>query len=296
MEWSDRMNAAIRYIEDNLVGEIDYSKAAEKACCSLFHFQRMFFAIIGVTPAEYIRRRRLTLAARELTSANVKVIDVALRYGYDSPDSFSRAFRNVHGISPQAARRPGVKLAAFPRISFYVSLKGRSVMDYKLVEKPAFNVIGKSRKFTTVNKENLKKIPQFWSEFVKSKDYKTICDLIAAEKKPTVTGPTILGVCIPNENKNLEEFFYAIGIEYSSKKVPAGFEAIHIPAVTWAIFDTFGPAEKAVQEITERIYQEWFPSTGYEEASAPELEVYPEGDTDSTDYRCQIWVPVVKKK
>jgi AraC family transcriptional regulator len=296
MEWSERMNTAISYIEDNLDGEIDYRKAAEKACCSLFHFQRMFFAIIGVTPAEYIRRRRLTLAARELTSADVKVIDVALKYGYDSPDSFTRAFRNVHGISPQAARRPGVKLAAFPRISFYVSLKGRSVMDYKLVEKPAFDVIGTSKKFTTVNKENLKKIPQFWSEFKKSRDYKTVCDLITAEKETTVTGPTLLGVCIPNENKNLEEFFYAIGVESSSKKALVGFETIYIPALTWAIFDANGPAEKSVQEATESIYQEWFPSTGYEEAAAPELEVYPAGDTDNPDYRCQIWVPINKKK
>lgn len=169
-------------------------------------------------------------------------------------------------------------------------------MDYKLVEKPAFDVIGKSRKFTTVNKENLRKIPQFWSEFVKSKNYKTICDLMAAENKPTVTGPTLLGVCIPNENKNLEEFFYAIGVESNSKKALAGFEPIHIPALTWAIFDANGPAEKVVQEVTERIYQEWFPSTRYEEAAAPELEVYPVGDTDSLDYCCQIWVPINKKK
>jgi AraC family transcriptional regulator len=121
MEWSDRMNAAIDYIEENLAGEIDFKKAAEIACCSFYHFLRMFFAIIGVTPSEYTRQRRLTLAARELTSGNAKVIDVAIKYGYNSPVSFTRAFRSVHGIAPRAARAPGVKLAAFPRISFYVS-------------------------------------------------------------------------------------------------------------------------------------------------------------------------------
>lgn len=296
MEWSERMNAAIDYIEDNLDGEIDLNLAAKKACCSMFHFQRMFFAIIGITPAEYARQRRLTLAARELSSSDSKVIDIAVKYGYESPDSFTRAFRNVHGINPQAAREPGVNLAAFPRVSFYISLKGRSVMDYKLVGKPAFDVIGKSRKFTTVNKENLKKIPEFWYEFNNSRDYSTICKIMAAEKNPSVTGQTLLGICIPNENKNLEEFFYAIGAESTSKKVPAGFEIIHVPAVMWAIFDAVGPAAKAVQDITERIYQEWFPSTGYEEAAAPEIEVYPEGNTDSPDYRCWIWVPVNKKK
>lgn len=107
MEWSERMNAAIAYIEDNLAGEIDFNEAAKRACCSLFHFQRMFFAIIGVTPAEYARRRRLTLAARELTTNGDKVIDIALKYGYDSPDSFTRAFRNAHGLTPLAAREPG---------------------------------------------------------------------------------------------------------------------------------------------------------------------------------------------
>ena len=296
MEWSDRMNAAVNYIEDNLDNGIDFNEAARLACCSVFHFQRMFFAIIGYTPAEYTRRRRLTLAARELITNGDKVIDVALKYGYDSPDSFARAFRNVHGVTPQAARTSGVKLAAFPRISFYISLKGRSVMDYKLAEKPAFDVIGKSRKFTTVNKENLKKIPEFWQEFNKSKDYSTICRIMTAEKKPGVTGQSLLGVCIPNERKNLEEFFYAIGAESTIKKIPAGFEIIHVPAASWAIFDAVGPAAKAVQEITERIYQEWFPSTGYEEAAAPELEVYPDGNTASADYRCWIWVPVNKKK
>lgn len=100
MDRSDKMNAAISYIEDSLVDEIDFNIAAEKVCCSLFHFQRMFFAIIGMTPSEYTRRRRLTLAAKELASGGGKVIDVAMKYGYESPEAFTRAFRNLHGINP----------------------------------------------------------------------------------------------------------------------------------------------------------------------------------------------------
>jgi AraC family transcriptional regulator len=295
MEWSERMNTAISYIEDNLAGEIDFTEAAHKACCSTFHFQRMFFAILGVTPAEYARQRRLTLAARELTTNGNKVIDIAMKYGYDSPEAFTRAFRNVHGINPLAARESGAKLAAFPRISFYVSLKGRSVMDYKIMDKPAFDIIGKSRKTTTVNKENYKALPKFWDEFKASKDFKTVHDLVAA-KHGAVTGDSLLGVCIPNENKNIEDFLYAIGIEQSGKKVPAGFEVIHVPAATWAIFDVTGPATKAVQETTDRIYGEWFPSTGYEQALVPDMELYFAGDTESPDYHCQIWVPINTKK
>jgi AraC family transcriptional regulator len=295
MEWSDRMNAAIDYIEDNLDGDIDFNKAATRACCSIFHFQRMFFAIIGVTPAEYTRRRRLTLAARELTLDKVKVIDLAVKYGYDSPVSFARAFRNVHGVTPQAARAPGVKLTAFPRVSFNLRLSGGIDMDYKIMEKPAFDIIGKSTKTTTVNKENYKALPKFWHDFKSSKDYKTVYNLMTV-KPGIVTGHSLLGVCIPNENKNLEEFLYAIGIEKTGKSVPAGFEVIQVPAATWAIFDVTGPASKSVQVTIDRIYGEWFPSTGYEEAPLPELEVYFEGDFNSPEYRCQVWVPVVKKK
>ena len=119
-------------------------------------------------------KRRLTLAARELTSTDAKVIDIALKYGYDSPDSFTRAFRNVHGITPQAARAPGVKLTAFPRISFNIILKGGNDMDYRIIEKPAFDILGRSRKFRTANGENFIKIPQFWHEFMETDEYKTL--------------------------------------------------------------------------------------------------------------------------
>lgn len=161
MEWSERMSAAINYIEANLSDKIDMNIAAEKALCSSFHFQRMFYVVIGISLGEYIRRRRLTLAATELSFGTNKVIDVALKYGYDSPTAFSRAFHQVHGISPQAARTPGVKLVAFPRVSFHISLEGGTDMDYKIIEKPAFDLVGKSRKFTTRQGENLVKIPQF---------------------------------------------------------------------------------------------------------------------------------------
>jgi AraC family transcriptional regulator len=292
MEWSERMNAAIGYIEDNLAGDLDYNEAAKKACCSLFHFQRMFMVIIGFTPAEYARRRRLTLAARELTSTNDKVIDIALKYGYDSPDSFTRAFRNVHGITPQAARAPGVKLTAFPRVSFNIMLKGGNDMDYRIIEKPAFDIIGRSRKFRTVNGENFIKIPQFWQEYMKMDEYKTLMDL-AGGKPGKVTGGSCLGICFDYEGANFDKFSYGIGIEKPAKKSPVKFEVIPVPAAAWAVFDC---TLDNLQDITKRIYSEWFPSTGYEHAPAPEIEVYLPGDFADTTMKCQIWIPVVKKK
>jgi len=291
MEWSDRMNSALDYIETNLEGDIDNAEAAKKACCSLFHFQRMFMVVLGNTPAEYVRKRRLTLAARELTSTDAKVIDIALKYGYDSPDSFARAFRNVHGITPQAARAPGVKLAAFPRISFNIILKGGSDMDYRIIEKPAFEILGRSRKFHTKNGENFIKIPQFWHEFMETDEYKTLMGLPEG-KSGAVTGGQCLGVCFGGEDTNWDPFSYGIGIEKPAKKSTIKFEVIPVPAASWAVFDC---TLDNLQDVTKRIFSEWFPSTGYEHAPAPEIEVYLPGDFVNTAMKCQIWIPVVKK-
>jgi AraC family transcriptional regulator len=291
MEWSARMNAALDYVEEHLAGEIDFTEAAKKACCSLFHFQRMFMVIIGVTPAEYARKRRLTLAARELASGDSKVIDLALKYGYDSPDSFARAFRNVHGITPQAARAPGVTLTAFPRISFNITLKGDSDMDYRIIEKPAFEILGRSRKFHTKNGENFIKIPQFWHEYMETDEYKTLMDLTGG-KTGEVTGGACLGVCFGGEETNWDPFSYGIGIEKPAKKSTIKFEVISVPAAAWAVFDC---TLDNLQDVTKRIFSEWFPSTGYEHAPAPEIEVYLPGDFTNTTMKCQIWIPVVKK-
>lgn len=301
MEWSERMNAAIDYIEGNLAGEIDFSVAAEKAACSTFHFQRMFFAINGLTPVEYARRRRLTLAATELTSGNSKVIDIAIKYGYESPDSFTRAFRNLHNVTPQAARESGVQLVAFPRISFHIALIGGNDMDYRIIEKPAFEVVGKSKRVSTKIVQNFVISPEiwekfwweFWDEFYRDKRYESL-EKLTRGKPGRITGAGYLGV-ITIEN-NMEGFSYAVGVEKPDMAVPAGFEVIHIPAATWAVFESTGPLPKAIHDVEDRIFLEWFPSTGYEHDDKPELEVYLPGNRESEDYRCQVWMPIVKKK
>jgi AraC family transcriptional regulator len=289
MDWSERMNAAIDYIEENLVGEIDFTKAAEIAACSTFHFQRMFFAVNGVTPAEYARRRRLTLAATELSSGSSRVIDIAMKYGYESPDAFTRAFRQLHGVTPQAARQPGVTLTAFPRISFHIELKGGNDMDYKILKKPAFSIAMTSRKFTSVNGQNFKDIPEWWQKFMASSDNQKMTAI--SEGKPgAMTGGVMLGVCYGEAETG--EFSYGIAVELPDGVSPGKFEKMEIPATTWAVFDcTLGN----LQDVTKHIFREWYISTGYEHPGSPDLEVYlPEG-TDQ-DMKCQIWAPVVKKK
>ncbi len=249
--------------------------------------------IAGITTAEYVRRRRLTVSAREISSEKTRVIDVAMKYGYDSPDAFTRAFRNMHGITPMAVREPGVSLVAYPRISFSSIKGGSDNMDYKIIEKPAFDVIAKSRKFTTVQGENFIKIPQFWDEF-KSANYFVTLDKQTGGKPGQVTGANCLGVCITDIV--VEKFTYAIGIEKPGKAAPAGFEVIHIPAATWAVFESIGPMPKAIQDVTVKIFKGWFPSTGYEHDSKPELEVYFPGDENSLNYHCQVWIPIIKKR
>ncbi len=172
-------------------------------------------------------------------------------------------------------------------------------MDYKIIEEPAFEVVGKSKKFTTEGGENFIKIPKFWEEFIQNKDLE-ILDRLADGKAGPVTRACSLGVCkMTKGNKEtllLEEFIYVIGIEKPDKEVPSDFEVFRIPAATWAVFDSIGPMPKAIQDVTMRIFREWFPSTGYEHDDKPELEVYFMGDTKAEDYHCQVWIPVVKKK
>ncbi len=292
MEWSERMNAAVDYIEENLAGEIDFPEAANRAFCSTFHFQRMFLALNGLTLAEYVRRRRLTLAATEISSGNGKVIDIALKYGYTSPDAFTRAFRNMHGVTPQAAREPGVTLTAFPRISFNIVSNGGKDMDYKIIEKPAFKVIGEGRIITTENQENFKRIPQFWDELIENNRLETLMKMTQGKTGP-VTGADSLSVIIAIEP--MVKFTYVIGIEKPDVPVPREFKIYEIPAATWAVFESIGPMPGAIQDVTMKIFREWFPSTGYEHDNKPELEVYLPGDRGSEDYHCQVWMPVVKK-
>lgn len=287
MEWLDMMRNAIDYIESNIDSEIHFDEVAKAAYSSSFHFQRMFHMITGVTVADYIRKRRLTLAAQELAvSSSLKVIDIAIKYGYDSPESFSKAFKKAHGITPTAARQTGVKLKAFPRISFHLSLKGDKDMDYKIIEKESFKVIGKTMKLSTKNGENLIEIPKFWNKLNDNGIVEKLCSLTNAQN--------LLGICMDMEHEK-EQFTYMIAAENINEVVTPEFETREIHAATWAIFTSVGQMPGAIQKVWERVFSEWFPATGYEHADGPELEVYPPGDLNSEDYVCEVWVPIIKK-
>lgn len=285
MEWLERLNASIAYIEENLSGTIKSEQAARIACCSVFHYQRMFSYIAGIPLSEYIRRRRMTEAAFDLHSKGMKVIDAALKYGYESPTSFNRAFQSVHGLSPAAARREGVSLKAYPRISFKISIRGDIEMNYRIETKEAFRIVGVKRRYAMDMEENHNLIPLFWRETQQTDLIEKLCGLMNSKPKG------ILGVCA---GMNGSEFDYYISVA-SDRALPDGFTEFEIPACTWAIFECVGPMPNAIQELQNRVMSEWLPASGYDYADAPDLEVYPEGDQNSPDYKCEVWLPVIKK-
>lgn len=285
VEWIARLNEAVAYIEDNLTNEISYEKVAQIACCSTFHFQRMFSYIADVPLSEYIRRRRITLAAFDLQSSNEKIIDIALKYGYDSPTSFNRAFQNVHGVSPTEARKIGVSLKAFPRISFKITIKGDAEMNYKIVTKDAFKIVGVKEHYNMSIEESFAKVPLFWQKTVESGIVPAILALLGKEPYG------LLGV---STCMNGKDFDYYIAVA-TDKDTPEGMVDYTIPECTWAVFECVGAMPTAIQELQKRIVTEWLPTSSYEYANAPDVEVYFEGDQQADNYRCEVWLPIIKK-
>lgn len=285
MEWLERMNRSIDYIERHLEDGVSIEEAARAAYSSTYHFHRLFHMVTGLTVTEYIRRRRLTLAAQELASTAARVVDVALKYGYDSPESFAKAFRRLHGIAPSEARNPGARLKAFPRMAFQLSLKGVHAMDYRIVEREAFQVVGRVLNTTCRDGANFREIPKFWNDGY-------------AEgwipRLESLAGKMAMGVCLPMD-PGQDDLSYMIGVEAGPELAGEEWTVYTVPALTWAVFTAVGPLPGSIQETFQRIFQEWFPSTNYEHDHGPELEVYLDGDSSAPDYRCEVWIPIVKK-
>ena len=285
MEWLEGMNAAIDYIEDNLDQEIDYTKAAKIACSSPFHFQRMFSFVTGMGLGEYIRQRRMTLAAFDLLNGNEKVIDIALKYGYQSPTAFTRAFSNVHGVVPSVVRVHGIPLKSFPRITFRVSVVGGKEMKYRIEEKPAMRFVGRKETVSNVGGINFIRIPKIWEEVDQNGTFDKIMSLSNQAPKGVV------GICAGFCDT---EFDYYVA-SATDQPVPETMDELTVPEGLWVIFTCIGPMPDAIQAVWKQIYSEWFPSSGYEHAGIAEIEWYSEGDGASADYLSEIWIPIVKK-
>jgi len=297
MEWIERMSATLDYIESHLDDDILYDEVAKIACCSMHQFGRVFSYIVGLSLSEYIRRRRLTLSALDLQCGNVKVIDVATKYGYNSPDAFTRAFVGMHGVTPKEASALGVKLKAYPRITFHISIKGDVEMEYRIEDKQDINLVGLVRQIKRQSanaaandwKEAVGKAWDVWDEFLNGDlDRKIACEYKLYRAPMWQMGFT----------KTLEngETLLAIGAE-SDENISTNLQTYTIPANKWAVFTVRGSLsgkEHPIDAMWTRITTEWFPTCGYKRAADYEIEVYPPGNTNSEDYTCEIWIPITK--
>ena len=280
------MNEVMGYIEEHLTEEIDTAKLAQFVGSSSYHFSRMFPFLTGVTLSEYIRRRRLTMAALELSQEGVRVIDVALKYGYESPTAFHGAFKNLHGVAPNQAKKMGSSLISYPKMSFHISIKGEEAMKYRIEEKEGLLLVGMVESIRKINgDEDFERISQIWAELSEEK-----MNQLMKLSNDQIEG--LVGASV-SQGENGFEYYVAVTTD---EKAPSPLQSLEIKPQTWAIFESVGPLPKALVSLWQRIFTEWFPHSGYECVEAPCLEVYSAGDISETDYRCEIWVPVVKKK
>lgn len=284
MEWIETISEAIRFIEDNITEDLTIEEIAGEAFISPFYFQKGFAMLCGFTVSDYVRQRRLTLAGTELVSSNEKIIDIAIKYGYESPDSFTKAFTRFHGVTPTAVRKDGAMVKSFAPLKIKFSLEGGFIMDYKIVEKDAFTVMGASKmfKYDTAFAE----IPKFWDEHFDSGKGKVVCGMY--------------GVCIEEAGEG--EFEYLIADNYMPwNDIPNGYVTRVIPKHTWAVFSCKGPLPGSLQGTNKKIFSEWFPNCKeYEIAAGYNIELYsnpcdyPKGNQDE-NYSSEIWIPVKRK-
>lgn len=282
MDWIECFNNALEYIEDNLDKDIDYESISCKACCSTFYFSRIFMIVTGTSVSEYIRRRRMSLAAIELINTDKKIIEIAKKYGYDSNTSFNRAFKLIHGISPKTARTKKINLAAYPRLSLNISISGDSRINYSIQEKEEFKVRGCRIKLSSDIENNYVIVHKFWDKIKRSSIFKDICNIKELYPKE------IYGI---SEYIDEENIYYYISSNNQCNISNNIFE-ITIPKTRWVVFSCESYDIKDVREVYSKFFKEWLPFSGYELAKFPDLEVYKLNETTN---KFEIWIAVQEK-
>lgn len=290
MDSLKRMNDALNYIEENLDNEINLKEVARLALCSEYHFQRMFSFLSGISLSEYIRRRRLTVAAFELNNSNIRIIDLAVKYGYSSPDSFTRAFQGLHGITPSEARHSGQSLKAYPRMTFQLSIKGGNEMNYRIEEKEAFYIIGIKKRVPIVFSGANPEIDSMW-ESLNAGIITNLKELSNVEPSGLISASVNFPEGRMEEKGELDHY---IGVA-TTKECPDNFAKLEVKASTWAVFQAVGAFPDALQNVWGRIYSEWFPASNYEQAEGPEILWNENKDVTSPNFKSEIWIPVIKK-
>jgi len=286
VDWMKQLNEVMDYIDINLQSEISYDRISEIACCSIYNFQRMFSYIAQTSLSEYIRNRRLTLAAFDIIKGNERIIDVALKYGYDSQDAFSRAFRNFHGVLPSTVRNEPVMLKSCPKLSFQITMKGAEKMKYQIEQWPAFQVAGISHRIKTNRAFEL--VPQIWEKAWKKGTMKKFMQFF-----PDYRPSGFLGIATGGGWGSTDEMDYILAVtnhvdipDCYHAPVPEGMTVFSYPAATWVIINADGEIPKAVQDVYQKFYSEWLPRSGYKLSDLPVFECYLQEDHQ------EVWIAV----
>lgn len=290
MDGLKQLNLAMRYIEENLTEEIDLQQAARLACCSEYHFKRMFSFLSGYSLGEYIRLRRLTLAGLELSDSSIKIIDAAVKYGYDSADSFARAFQAFHGLTPSEARRSGAALKAIPPMTFQLTIKGGTAMQYRIEDKQAFSIVGIKKRITLLFEGENSQVTSL-GQSLTQKDIAELKALSNIEPQGMLSVSANFAERVA-EGSELDQY---LGVA-TTQQPDARWEVLPVAASTWAVFTIVGPFPKTVQDTWAQIYAEWLPGSGYELTGGPEMLWNESPDTSNPQYKSEIWIPVAKRK
>ena len=296
MEWVATIQQAIVYMEDHLLEPINYEDVARQVHISGYEFHRAFSFLTGMTPNGYLRSRRLSLAGKEVTESEARITDIALKYGYDTPESFSKAFSRFHGISPRQAREEGGKLVLFNPFAIKLTVEGGKSMDYRITHAPQqkFLAIVGSFDNQIINDDDNHDIPDFWDECQKKDLIAPLCQL----RQPGCRD--VYGLCSPAK-EGQTSFQYGIGIRIDEHTAEFDLAAMQekgyciweVEPATYAVFDCIGEDGDCISQTWAKFYQEFLPQMGYEAAESTDYEIYPEQGAEGVF--CQLWIPVKRK-
>ena len=292
MGWIEGLNASVDYIEEHLDGDVDIARAASFASCTEGQFRRIFSYLAGMGLAEYVRKRRLSCAALDL-SRGERVLDVAVRYGYSSPTAFNRAFQEVLGMSPSEARCPGAPLLVFPRCTFALTVTGAEPLPWRVVPQQGMRLVGVSASCGAAQGNPLVQMSSSGRESLSNLWERASQDGVIERLVALADGSGPQGILGVNVSKD-DGQSYQIAVA-SSREAPVWADEMHVPSGLWAVFDCTGPCDTATAECYRRIYSEWLPSSGYKLSGDVSIEVYPQGDFSSASYRSEIWMPISKR-
>lgn len=290
MDCISMLQKAIQYMETHLLEDITYSDVARDVYVSDYHFHRMFSMITGITPSEYIRNRRLSCAAQELLSTEVKVIDLALKYGYETPESFTKAFTRFHGVTPSVAKRENKPLVLYNRLILKLTVEGGNIMQYRIEERAPFKVVAYTRAFsnTIIGDGQNHEIPDFWTSLIESGKLKSLYAYGDAKD--------LFGLC-ESLDQTSPTFKYGVGIKTELEGVPEGapegLDIWQVNPTTWAVFECIGTDGACIGETWDKIYKEFLPNAPYEMLEDVDFELYP--SESKAGVFCEVWIPVALK-